>query len=249
MRHILGIDIGGSSIKSALVNVRTGQLARPRFVIPISSPCAARNVVMAVRRVHRHFAWSGPVGIGFPAMMRDGIIGTAGNLGDHWEGTDGPRLFGRVSSPDKFHLINDADAAGLAEMRFGAGRGESGLVLIVTLGTGIGSALFYRGKLAPKVELGHIPFRGQAIERYAAAAVQAREKLTWPAWGRRLSRFLAIAERLCAPDLIILGGGISRQSQLWLPHVKARTRLLPASLGNDAGLIGAALAWAEIRAR
>jgi polyphosphate glucokinase len=169
-----------------------------------------------------------------------------GNLGRNWENKKGPALFGRATG-DKVRLLNDADAAGLAEMRFGAGRGQQGSVLMLTFGTGIGSALFYRGQLMPNVEFGYIPWKGRPIEHFAAAAVRKRRGLEWRDWARRVNVFLAVAERICSPELIIIGGGVSKKADKWFKYLKAQARVVPAKMNNDAGIVGAALIWDQDR--
>ena len=240
---ILGIDIGGSALKGAPVDTRTGRLLAERHRVPIDSPCPVRTGLAAAREIVRHFDWDGPVGIGFPGIIQDGRIGAVGNLGESWEQRDGAALF-RKATRCRVTLINDADAAGLAEMTFGAGRGEAGSVLMLTLGTGIGSALFYRGLLFPNAELGHIPWRGKPIERFAAAVVRKRARLSWSQWGKRVNVYLSVVERLLSPDLIILGGGVSKKSAKWFRFLRARGRLVPAKMQNEAGIVGAALAAA-----
>lgn len=241
--EILGIDVGGSAFKGAPVNLQTGQLLAERHRVEIDSPCPAATGVAAAREIVRHFGWTGPVGIGFPGVIRDGRIGEVGNLGEEWEHQNGRALFRRaVRGP--LSLINDADAAGLAEMKFGAGKGKRGTVLMLTLGTGIGSALFHDGVLFPNAEFGHVPWRGRAFEKFASASARKRAGLEWDEWADRLNIYLAVMERLVSPDLIILGGGVSKKHQKWFPHLKTAARVTPARLLNDAGIIGAALAAA-----
>lgn len=239
---ILGIDIGGSAFKGAPVNTKTGRLLAERLRVEVDSPCSTAQGLAAARKIARHFDWHGPVGIGFPSIIKDGRIGAVGNLGHNWENKNGAALFSKATG-GKARLLNDADAAGLAEMKFGAGKGERGSVLMLTMGTGIGSALFFRGNLMPNVEFGHIPWRGKPIERYASAAVRKRRDLSWREWVARVNVFLAVAERLCAPDLIIIGGGVSKKSDQWLHLIKAHARVVPAKMSNEAGIVGAALAW------
>jgi polyphosphate glucokinase len=239
---VLGIDVGGSAFKGAPVNTKTGRLLKERHRVEIESPCPTARGVAAAREIARHFKWRGPVGVGFPAIILGDHIGLVGNLGRNWEGRNGAQLFRRATGcPAK--LFNDADAAGLAEMRFGAGKGHMGSVLMLTFGTGIGSALFFRGRLMPNIEFGHIPWKGKAIERFASAAVKKRRNLSWSQWAKRVNVFLAIAERLSSPELIILGGGVSKKAGKWLKFIKAHAKVVPARMGNDAGIVGAALAW------
>jgi polyphosphate glucokinase len=241
---VLGIDVGGSAFKGAPVNTKTGRLLGERHRIEIDSPCPTAQGLAAARAIARHFQWHGPVGVGFPSVILDDHIGVVGNLGKNWEKKNGAVLFSRATG-GRAKLFNDADAAGLAEMKFGAGKGQMGSVLMLTMGTGIGSALFFRGRLMPNLEFGHIPWRGRPIERFASAAVRKRRKLTWPEWARRVNTFLAVAERICSPELIIIGGGVSKKSEKWLKYIKASAKVVPAQMGNDAGIVGAALAWEQ----
>jgi len=241
---VLGIDIGGSAFKGAPVDTKTGRLLAERYRVEVKSPCSLKEGVAAAREIVQHFKWKGPVGIGFPGIIQDGHIGAVGNLGDVWVGQNGSVLFRRATGcPVK--LVNDADAAGLAEVQFGVGRGKKGTVLLLTFGTGIGSALFSNGVLFPNAELGHIPWRGKPFERYAAASVRKRARLDWPEWAERVNIYLAVVERLFAPSLIIIGGGVSKKADKFMPFLKAQARVVPARLHNDAGIVGAALAWQQ----
>lgn len=239
---VLGIDIGGSAFKGAPVDLTTGRLLAERHRVEIKSPCTLREGMAAARAIVRHFKWKGPVGIGFPGIIEDGRIGPVGNLGDVWVGQNGAALFRRATGC-RVQLVNDADAAGLAEMQFGRGRGKMGTVVLLTFGTGIGSALFHDGRLFPNAELGHIPWRGKPFERYAAASARKRARLEWPEWAKRVNVYLTVVERLCAPRLIIIGGGVSKKARKYLPYIRAKARVVPARLHNDAGIVGAALVW------
>ncbi|AOS45031.1 Polyphosphate glucokinase [Lacunisphaera limnophila] len=241
---VLGIDIGGSAFKGAPVDTKTGRLLAERHRVEIKSPCSLRAGVAAAREIARHFQWKGPVGIGFPGVIQDGRIGAVGNLGDVWVGQSGATLFRRATGCP-VRLVNDADAAGLAEMRFGAGRGRKGTVILLTFGTGIGSALFYDGQLVPNAELGHIPWRGKPFERYAAASVRKRARLDWPEWAQRVNVYFATVERLFSPQLIIIGGGVSKKSDKFLKFIRAHARVVPARHQNDAGIVGAAMTWEQ----
>ena len=239
---ILGIDIGGSAFKGAPVETKTGRILAERLRVEVDSPCPTAQGLAAARKIARHFNWHGPVGLGFPGIIQAGRIGPVGNLGHNWEKKDGAALFGQATG-GRARMFNDADAAGLAEMKFGAGRGQQGSVLMLTFGTGIGSALFYRGQLFPNAELGHVPWRGKPFEHFASAAVRKRLDLTWPAWAARVNVYLKVMERLFSPDLIIVGGGVSKKSDKWFKYIKTRARMVPAKMHNDAGIVGAALAW------
>jgi polyphosphate glucokinase len=243
---VLGIDIGGSAFKGAPVDTRTGRLLAERYRVEVKSPCSLKEGLAAARAIARHFKWKGPVGIGFPGIVKAGRIGAVGNLGRVWEDQNGAALFRRATGC-RVQLLNDADAAGLAEVEFGAGRGRPGTVLLLTFGTGIGAALFHGGRLFPNAELGHVPWRGKPIERYAAASVRKRARLDWPEWAARVNVFLAVMERLFSPDLIIIGGGVSKKSAKFMRYLRARARVVPARLNNEAGIVGAALIWEQGR--
>jgi len=241
---VLGLDIGGSAFKGAPVDTKTGRLLAERHRVEVDAPCPTSQGLAAAREIARHFNWKGPVGIGFPSVIQGNRIGVVGNLGHNWEHQDGVALFGRATG-GKVRLFNDADAAGLAEMSFGAGKGHQGSVLMLTFGTGIGSALFYQGRLMPNLEFGHIPWKGKPIERFASAAVKKRRGLSWQEWALRVNVFFQVVERLCSPDLIIIGGGVSKKSDKWFKYLKAKARIVPARMNNDAGIVGAALAWEQ----
>jgi len=243
---ILGIDIGGSAFKGAPVDTKTGRLLAERHRVPIESPCPLAAGLAAAREIVAHFRWRGPVGIGFPGIVRQGRIGAVGNLGRHWQGRNGVALFG-LATGCKVTLVNDADAAGLAEARFGAARDRPGTVLLLTLGTGIGSALLHDGVLFPNSEFGHIPRGAKPYEKFASAAVRERLDLSWAVWARRLNTYLACVERICSPDLIILGGGVSKKHKKWFKYLRTDARVVPAKMRNDAGIVGAALAAAAAR--
>jgi polyphosphate glucokinase len=238
---VLGIDIGGSGIKGALVDVATGELAERRFRIPTPQPSKPKKVAGVVKQVVEHFEWDGPLGVTFPAIIRDGVVQSAANVDQKWIGTDGRRLFEEFTGLP-VELVNDADAAGIAEMTFGAGRGRGGTVLMLTLGTGIGSALFREGVLVPNTELGHLIFQGSDAEHYAAESVREAKKLSWKKWGRRVGRYLDHVEFLFSPDLIIIGGGVSKQHERFFGHFDTHAQVVPAEMLNEAGIIGAALA-------
>lgn len=239
--EILGIDIGGSGIKAAPVDSDTGELLEERKRVETPLPATPRAMAESVRHLVDLFGWKGPIGIGFPAIVRKQVVCTAANIDGSWIGIDGNKLFAEATAcPVK--LLNDADAAGLAEVRFGAGRGQMGSLLVLTLGTGIGSALFYDGALFPNSEFGHIEMHGGAAEKYASAAVRKNEDLSWQEWAGRLNEYLARMERLIAPDVVILGGGVSKKFDKFSGYIDAQATVLPAQLFNEAGVVGAALA-------
>jgi polyphosphate glucokinase len=235
-----GIDIGGSGMKAAPVDLETGELADERFKILTPHPAVPDAMAEVVGQLVRHFQWTGPVGVTFPAVVRKGVTLSAANVDKSWIGTDADALFTKVIGND-VRVINDADAAGLAEMRYGAGRDRHGVVLVLTFGTGIGSGLFIDGVLVPNTELGHLEVDGDDAEHRAAASAHDREGLSWKEWAKRVEHYLTTVVRLFSPDLIIVGGGVSRKSDKWLPHIDIDTELVPAALSNEAGIVGAAL--------
>ena len=239
--EILGIDIGGSGIKGAPVETNTGAFLAERCRIPTPEPSKPRLVAQAVAEIARNFSWTGPVGCGFPAAMRGGVALTAANVHKKWIGTNAAQLFSDATGCPVC-VINDADAAGLAEMTFGAGRDRRGVVLIVTIGTGLGTALFTNGHLLPNAELGHIEIGGQDAELRASDAARKREGLSWEKWGARLNEYLRRLEQLLWPDFIILGGGVSKKHERFIPYLNLKAEVMPAQLLNEAGIVGAALA-------
>lgn len=238
--QVLGIDVGGSGIKGSPVDTDTGALLAPR--LRLATPPSAKPEPMAqlVGEIARHFSWQGPVGVGFPSALHHGQVLTAANIHKKWIGVNAAELFSTASGCP-VSVINDADAAGLAEMRFGAGRGRSGLVLLVTIGTGLGTALFIDGILVPNTELGHIEIECGDAELRASDAARKRERLSWKKWSRRLNQYLQTLEKLFWPDLFILGGGVIKDAEKFLPLLTLNCDVLPAELLNDAGIAGAAL--------
>jgi polyphosphate glucokinase len=239
--QVLGIDVGGSGIKGAPVDIETGKLLRERVRIKTPKRAEPEPVVEVVAEIAKSFDWKGPIGIGFPAPIKTGVTMMAANVSEKWVGTNADDLFTKVTGCD-CTMINDADAAGLAEMKFGAGKGQSGTVIMVTLGTGIGSAIFYRGVLLPNTEFGHLEVQGRDAESRASDAARQRDDLSWKKYAKRLNLFLATMERLFWPDLIIIGGGISKISEKYIPLLNIETPVVPAQLLNEAGIVGAALA-------
>ncbi|MBX6763207.1 MAG: ROK family protein [Rubrobacteraceae bacterium] len=239
--NVFGLDIGGSGIKGAPVDIETGRLLSERVRVGTPQPATPEAIVESVLEVLSHFDWEGPVGCGFPAVIKDGVIQTAANVDGSNIGFDLRKtLQKRLENP--VSVINDADAAGLAEMRWGAGRGVRGVVLMLTIGTGIGSALFVDGVLVPNTELGHIEIDGHDAETRASDGARKRQDLSWKKWARRLETYLNRVEDLLWPDLIIVGGGVSKKSEKFLPHISTRTEVVPAKMHNQAGIAGAALA-------
>jgi len=241
LKEILGIDIGGTGIKGAPVDVENGSLLAPRFRLLTPSPSKPKPMAETVAEIARHFAWTGPIGCGFPALVQAGVVRSAANIHKKWIGVDAQALFADVTGCPVI-VINDADAAGLAEMTFGAGRGRNGVVMIITIGTGLGTALFLNGQLVPNTELGHIEIGGQDAELRASDAARQRDKLSWKRWAKRFNKYLNTLERLFSPELFILGGGASKKHEKFIPLLSVRAEILPAQLLNEAGIIGAALA-------
>jgi polyphosphate glucokinase len=241
MGRALGIDIGGTGIKAAPVDVAAGRPVAERVKLPTPRPATPDAVRPVVRQLVDQFAWQGPIGITFPGVVSTGMIRTAANLDPGWIGVNGPAFLGEAAG-QPVTVLNDADAAGIAEMRFGAGQGQQGTVLLLTLGTGIGSALFYNGVLIPNTEFGHIEIGGKDAEAHASERVREEQDLSWGKWAGRVDTYLDKMESLLSPDLIIIGGGISKKSNKFLPKLTLKARVVPAKLLNDAGIVGAAMA-------
>lgn len=241
--NVFGLDIGGSGIKGAPVDTETGELVAERTRIKTPHPATPDAIVQTAVGVVRQSQWDGPIGCGFPAVIKQGVVQTAANIDD---AAIGLNLQGRLEEElgSSARVVNDADAAGLAEMRWGAGRDVDGVVLMLTLGTGIGTALFVGGRLVPNTELGHIEIDGHDAETRAGDGARKREDLSWKHYSKRLDKYLTTVENLLWPDLIIIGGGISKKSEKFLPHLKTRTEIVPAEMLNEAGIAGAALAGA-----
>jgi polyphosphate glucokinase len=237
----LGIDIGGTGMKGAPVNTATGELLAERFRLPTPKSGKPKAMAEVVAEISKHFAWQGPAGAGFPAAIQNGVALTAANIHHKWIGTDVSALFSEASGCP-VRALNDADAAGLAEMRFGAGRDCRGVVLVVTIGTGLGTAVFTDGVLLPNTELGHIEIDGMDAEYNASDAARKREKMSWDAWGKVFDRYLCTLERLLWPELIILGGGGVKKFAVFAPMLRVRAKVVPAQFLNEAGIVGAALA-------
>ena len=241
---ILGIDIGGTGIKGAPVDAASGHLAMDRLRIPTPQPATPRAVVDVVAQVVAAFPTvTGPVGVTFPAVVRSGVVASAANIDPTWIGVDAAELL-RDRLGRAVVVLNDADAAGIAEMAYGVGRDRIGVVVMVTFGTGIGTALFLDGSLVPNTELGHIIVAGKDGERLAAASVKTRKQLTWKAWAKRVNAYLARLDSLISPDLVIIGGGVSKDHAKFLPLLESRAEVVPARLFNEAGIVGAAAAVA-----
>jgi polyphosphate glucokinase len=235
-----GIDIGGSGMKAAPVDLGSGDLLDDRFKISTPQPATPPAMAEVVRRLVDHFDHRGRVGVTFPGVIRRGIALSAANLDPSWIGTDVDALFTEASGCD-VHVVNDADAAGLAEVRYGAGKDRAGVVLVLTFGTGIGSGLFIDGVLVPNTEFGHLELDGHDAEDRAAASARDRENLSWKDWAGRVEHYLRHVVRLLTPSLIIVGGGASRKADKWLPLIDVDCEVVPAALTNEAGIVGAAI--------
>ena len=245
--QVLGIDIGGTGIKAAPVDTTKGTLLTERVKVETPRPAKPDAVATVVAQHVKNFEWAGPVGITFPGVVVNGVTMTAANLAPAWVEMDTRALFNKAADAST-SLINDADAAGLAEVKFGAGAGHQGTVLMLTFGTGIGSALFRDGILVPNTEFGHIEIRGQDAEKRASERAKELHDLSWGKWAGRVDEYLRHIEALTAPDLIIIGGGISRKADKFLPLLTSlRATVVPAAMQNDAGIVGAAL-WASLDA-
>jgi polyphosphate glucokinase len=237
----LGIDFGGSGIKAAPVHLDSGDFAAERVRSPTPDPSTPEAVAEVLVGLLTQFPESGgPVGVTVPGVVRHGLVRSAANIDKSWLGTDADALFTKATGRD-VHVVNDADAAGLAEVRYGAARGRRGLVIVTTLGTGIGSALVYDGVLVPNSELGHLEIDGKGAEKRAANSVREAEDLSWERWAKRLTKYYRTLEDLFSPDLFVVGGGVSKKADEFLPLLDLETEIVPATLLNRAGIVGAAL--------
>ncbi|MER6116879.1 polyphosphate--glucose phosphotransferase [Streptomyces sp. NPDC001743] len=242
--EIFGVDIGGSGIKGAPVDLDRGDLAQERHKVLTPHPATPEEVAGCVAEVVGHFAWQGPVGITFPGVVTNGLTRTAANVDKGWIDLDARTLLGdKLGLP--VTILNDADAAGIAEMTFGAGRDRKGTVIVLTFGTGIGSALFVDGRLVPNTELGHLELHGHDAEKRASTKAKEDEDLSWQHWAHRVQKYLVHVEMLFSPELFIIGGGVSRKAEKFLPLIEhVRAEMVPAELQNNAGIVGAAMAAA-----
>ncbi|MFI1185346.1 polyphosphate--glucose phosphotransferase [Streptomyces californicus] len=247
--EIFGVDIGGSGIKGAPVDLDRGDLARERHKVLTPHPATPKGVADCVAEVVGHFDWSGPVGVTFPGVVTDGVTRTAANVDKGWIDTDARALLGeRIGQP--VTILNDADAAGVAEMTFGAGKGRTGTVVLLTFGTGIGSAVFTGGELVPNTELGHLELHGHEAEKHASTKAKDDGDLSWQHWAHRVQKYLLHVEMLFSPELFIIGGGVSRKAEKFLPLIeKVRAEIVPAQLQNNAGIVGAAMAARAARTK
>lgn len=240
--EVLGIDIGGSGMKGAMVNLETGELTTERFRIPTPASRKPEDMTNVFKQIVEHFEYSGPIGCGFPTIIKHGVCKSVSNLNKAWINVNAEALFSEACG-NPVTVINDADAAGYAVMNYGIGKNEQGLVIMITIGTGIGSGAFYNGKLLPNFELGQIPYKKyKKIEHYAADSIRTKEDLSFKVWGKRLNKFLGLVDVIVCPDLIILGGGVSKHYDQYEKQINIETPVKPAELGNHAGIIGAAAA-------
>ncbi len=240
---VLGIDVGGSGIKAAPVDIETGTLQTERFRIATPQPATPDAMLDVIGQLIAHFEWTGRVGCGFPGVIKDGTVHTAANIAPEWIGTNIEQRIAAITNAP-VSVLNDADAAGLAEMRWGAGKDQRGVVLMLTFGTGIGSAIFLDGKLVPNTEFGHTEVRGKDGEHRAADSVRENKKLSWKHWAKRVDEYISTMEHLLWPDLIIVGGGVSSDADKWVPLLHTRAPVVVAQMLNSAGIAGAALAAA-----
>ncbi|MBI2194192.1 MAG: ROK family protein [Planctomycetes bacterium] len=240
--RIMGVDVGGTGVKAAIVDVRNGTLASEWAKLDTPQPSTPDAVTGVIQQLMKQLKWNGPIGVGFPGLVKGGSVRRAPNLDPSWIGVDLVNTFQKELGVPLVAAGNDADAAGMAEIRFGAGKGIKGNVMMVTLGTGIGTAVFLNGQLVPDTELGHIELRGKDAERSAANSAKERKGWSWKKWGKNVNRYLSTLEFLMGVDLFIIGGGVSKKADKFFPHLKDVTcKVVPATMGNQAGVVGAAL--------
>ncbi|SDE53135.1 polyphosphate glucokinase [Pricia antarctica] len=240
--EVLGIDVGGSGMKGGIVNIETGEMISERYRIPTPESRKPEEMAEVIAEIVKHFDYKGKVGCGFPTVIKKGICKSSGNLDESWLGVNIEELFEEKTGLD-FTVVNDADIAGYASMEYGIGKGVEGLVIMITIGTGLGSGAFYDGKLIPNFELGQMPYKKyKKIELWAAASAKEREGLSYKKWGKRFNKFLKYVDLIVAPDLILLGGGTSKDFDEFKKYITIDTPVKPAELQNHAGIIGAAAA-------
>jgi polyphosphate glucokinase len=243
-REVLGIDVGASGIKGAPVDRKEGILVDERFRIPTPNPADPESIMREIGNLIKHFNWHGPVGIGFPTVVQNGVVKTASNIDDNWIGVPITKeLTDRTNLP--VYVLNDADAAGTAEMKYGAGKDNKGVVLLITVGSGLGTVIFTQKKLLPNQEWGHVYMNhGKTGEQYAADSVRKELDLSWEDWAKRFNEYLIYLEKLVNPDLVIIGGGVSKEKKFtkFEEHLTIEAPVVPAKLMNEAGIIGAAYA-------
>lgn len=240
-KQILGIDIGATGTKGAVIDLKKGELITERIKLPTPKPSTPEAMAEVFLQLVKEIGYDGKlIGCGFPAIIKDGVCHSAANIHDSWKGVDVEKLLSEKTGC-RVHVTNDADAAGISEMKYGVGKGVKGSVLLITIGSGLGSALFTDGKLVSNTEFGHIPMHGDIAEKYVSNLVRKAQNMTWEEFGKRFNEFLQVVERLCSPNLIILGGGISQRYELFSEHINVDTEVKTAQMFNHAGIIGAAL--------
>jgi len=240
LRKILGIDIGGSGVKGAIVDTKKGELITKRYRIPTPQPATPEAVAKVIKKIATHFDWQGPIGVGFPGVIQQGVARTAANLEKSWIDKDLNKLFSKATGC-LVNVVNDADAAGMAEVKFGAGKGKKGTLMLITVGTGLGTVIFSDGQLVPNLEFGHLILHGADAELYASDAARSKNKLAWDTWAGRFNEYLLRIEELVWPDRIIIGGGASKKGEKFFPYLTTRAPVVPAKLMNEAGIIGASM--------
>ncbi|HEX3009516.1 MAG TPA: ROK family protein [Bacteroidales bacterium] len=246
-RKILGIDIGGSGVKGAIVNTRTGELKTDRYRVPTPVPATPANVADVIKEIAAHFKWNGPIGAGYPGVVLNGVVKTAANVDRSWIGMNAEEYLQKKTGYP-FYILNDADAAGFAEMKFGAGKGNKGLVMLITVGTGVGVVFFTRGKLMANCEMGHVIMpHGEEAEKYISDATNKELNLDWNVWMKRIDEYLQYMHSLFWPDLIIIGGGLSKKLDAKKMPFHLPVKVVPAQLLNEAGIIGAAIAARKMK--
>ncbi|MDX1890639.1 polyphosphate--glucose phosphotransferase [Mycolicibacterium sp. 050158] len=239
-----GVDVGGSGVKGGIVDLDTGQLIGERFKLPTPQPSTPEAVAETIATVVGEFGWEGGVGVTYPGVVTDGIVRTAANVDKGWIGTDAREVIGAALGGRAVTVLNDADAAGMAEERFGAGRDHAGVIVLLTFGTGIGSAVIHNGVLLPNTEFGHLEVGGKEAEHRAASSVKEAKEWSYERWTKEVTKVLVVIENAIWPDLFIAGGGISRKADKWIPLLENRTPVVAAALQNEAGIVGAAMAAA-----
>jgi polyphosphate glucokinase len=240
LKKILGIDIGGSGVKGAIVDTKKGKLLTKRYRIPTPQPATPEAVAEVIKQITDHFEWKGPIGVGFPGVIQHGVARTAANVDKTWIDKNLNELFSNATGC-VVHVVNDADAAGMAEVKFGVGKGKKGTLMLITVGTGLGTVIFTEGKLVPNLEFGHLLLHGADAELYASDAARSNNKLDWATWAGRFNEYLLRIEELVWPDLIIIGGGASKHEEKFFPHLTTKAKVVSAKLMNEAGIVGAAM--------
>jgi polyphosphate glucokinase len=241
-RRGFGIDVGGSGVKGGIVDLDTGHLIGDRYKLPTPQPATPDALATTIAAVVKEFGWTKPLGVTYPGVVTNGVIRTAANVDKSWIGTKAAEVIGAALDGQSVTVLNDADAAGLAEVRFGAGKDTGGVIVLLTFGTGIGSALIHNGVLLPNTEFGHLEVGGKEAEHRAASSVKEDNHWSYKRWAPEVTKVLVAIENALWPDLFIAGGGISRKADKWLPLLKCRTPVVAAALQNTAGIVGAAVA-------